>query len=146
MGWYDSTREGEPKPEPGKDAAKHQGRNRIAVGVAVFVVVAAVLSWVGGGGSEASHTVSYKVTGTAASASLTLSDADGDTVQLGQQPLPWTSNDLSVKEGGFLYVSAQNDGDTGSVRCAIVVDGTEEKASESAGAYTICSASERLGG
>lgn len=75
------------------------------------------------------HVVTYRVDGTAGSASVTwktptgTSQADSDLPLLnkaGGEGLTFTN---SFAVGDFLYVSAQNQSRTGTVMCTILVDG-----------------------
>lgn len=88
-------------------------------------------------------TVVYRVTGSAKSASMTYENMQGGTEQ-GDYMLPFTKTLRfigNVPNGTFLYISAQNDGETGTVTCEILVNGTVQKTSTSSGAYVICDAS-----
>ena len=88
------------------------------------------------------HKVIYRITGTAKRADLTYNNASGGTEQK-TVALPW-SQSYTVPAGGFLYVSAQNDGQSGSVTCEIVVNGGTVKTSTSEGAYKIATCNGRL--
>jgi hypothetical protein len=94
-------------------------------------------------GATTTHTITYQVVGTARSASITYENMQGGTEQ-GDYKLPikkeWTYTG-SVPAGQFLYISAQNDSESGTVTCQILVDGTVWKTSTSSGAYVICTAS-----
>jgi hypothetical protein len=95
-----------------------------------------------GGSGDAgtgSHTVSYLVTGSAASAMLTYANAQGGTEQV-TVALPWSVN-YNMSQGDFLYVSAQNQEAAGDVTTTIQVDGNTFKTSTSSGAYVIATAS-----
>jgi hypothetical protein len=81
--------------------------------------------------------VTYRVTGTALSASLTYQNAQGGTVQR-TVGLPWEASE-TFKDGDFVYISAQNQGDSGGVTTEILVDGTPWKKTTSDGAYMIAS-------
>ncbi|MDP2896035.1 MAG: hypothetical protein Q8Q12_05680 [bacterium] len=56
----------------------------------------------------------------------------------------WEKTLFSVKRGGFLYLSAQNQG-RGDIRATILVDGHVWKTSGSSGAYAIASCSGLIG-
>ena len=86
--------------------------------------------------------VTYEVTGTASSASMTY-ETPGGTSQQSDMSLPW-SHTFSAEEGQFLYISAQNQDRAGTVTAAIKVDGVIAKSSTSSGAYVIASTSGRL--
>jgi|SRR3990172_6512500 len=90
------------------------------------------------------YRVIYKVTGTASRASLTYENAQGGTEQT-VVSIPWQES-MIVDSGDFLYLSAQNEGESGSVTCEIWVDGVKWKESTSRGAYVIASCSGSAGG
>jgi hypothetical protein len=90
-----------------------------------------------------SHTVEYRVRGTARAASLTYQNASGGTEQRHDETLPWTYQLGEAHRGQFLYISAQNSGSYGTIIAEIVIDGVVVKHSESEGQYTIASASGR---
>ncbi len=99
----------------------------------------------GGGGSSSGQQYSgpevvYKITGTADSVSVTLSNASGGTEQYGNVYLPKEYRYYSF-DSWFLYISAQNNGETGTVIVSIYVDGILYKTSTSSGAYVIANAS-----
>jgi hypothetical protein len=83
--------------------------------------------------------VTYFVEGSARSASLTYSNEQGGTEQ-DKVMLPWQKT-MSVKEGRFLYLSAQNQDQYGDITVRITVNGREVKRSTATGAYSIASAS-----
>lgn len=87
--------------------------------------------------------VEYSVTGSAEAVSLTIQNGQGGTEQM-QASLPWTKS-LTVEPGSFLYVSAQNAGQAGSVTCEITVDGQTFKQSTSTGPHVIASCSGAAG-
>jgi hypothetical protein len=89
---------------------------------------------------DASCSVVYSVGGTASSASLTLTNASGNTEQLESVSIPWTRT-LTMPCGDFVYVSAQNNGASGSVTCRITSDGASIETAESSGAYVIATCS-----
>jgi hypothetical protein len=89
------------------------------------------------------YRVTYKVTGTASRASLTYENEQGGTEQT-EIRIPWQES-MTVKRGAFLYLSAQNEGESGSVTCEIWVDNVKWKESTSSGAYVIASCSGSAG-
>lgn len=89
------------------------------------------------------YQVSYKVTGTASRASLTYENEQGGTEQT-EVRIPWQET-MTVGQGAFLYLSVQNEGESGSVTCEIWVDGVKWKESTSRGAYVIASCSGSAG-
>lgn len=89
------------------------------------------------------YKVMYEITGSAGSVSITLSNAQGGTEQ-GDYSLPFRVT-ISMHKGDFVYISAQNNGETGSVTCKIWVNGVVWKESTSAGAYVIADCSGSIG-
>ncbi len=85
-------------------------------------------------------TVVYEVTGSASYASVTLNNSEGGTEQYSKVAIPWSYTDNSFADN-FLYISAQNQGDSGTVTVKIYVDGAQFKTSSSSGAYVIATAS-----
>jgi hypothetical protein len=90
--------------------------------------------------SNGSPAVAYEITGTASSVSVTLSDPTGDTKQYNDVSVPHTYS-YSSFPGNFLYISAENQGDYGSVTVTIYVDGKIYKTSTSSDASPIATAS-----
>ena len=84
--------------------------------------------------------VEYKVTGSASSVDVTYTNKDGGTSQESNVSVPWTKS-FSINCEEFLYISAQNQGSSGSVTTRINVDGEKFKQSSSNGAYVISSSS-----
>jgi hypothetical protein len=116
--------------------------------------MAAVLVGCGGGGDAGSNNtspqpqavnvagttvVTYAVGGSTTLASLTYSNNQGGTVQE-KVSLPW-SKQYTMKQGDFLYISAQNENASGSVVTEIRVNGVSFKSTTSTGAYVIATAS-----
>ncbi len=95
--------------------------------------------------------VVYKVSGTAITVNVTLNNASGGTEQYGDVQLVFEGADgyewvpvtysYSSFTDNFLYISAQNQGEVGSVRVDIYVNGQLFKTSRSSGAYVIATAS-----
>lgn len=92
------------------------------------------------GGSGQIYDVTYRVDGTGR-ASLTYSNASGGTEQQ-DVDLPWEKK-LNVTSGEFLYVSAQNKEERGTIVATIYVNGRIVKDAVSSGGYTIATASAR---
>lgn len=130
-------------PVPGRQVASPLARLLL-----VLVVVGGVGLWIAGGlgpaasrpGRPAGGTITYRIGGTARSASLTYINASGGTEQQQAVRVPWQQQ-FSARRGQFVSISAQNQGDAGSVTCEILVDGVVLKRSTSDGAYTIASCS-----
>lgn len=105
----------------------------------------------GGRISTSSHTVTYKVQGSATGADLTMSTANGGTSQASGKAVPLRNAttgtegiSFSASRGTFLYISAQNTGESGTITCIIEVDGIEMVRNTSSGAYTIATCSDSL--
>ena len=78
--------------------------------------------------------IEYVVTGTAETVSVTLQNKDDGISQFPNVKLPYRHK---MHKAGYCYVSAQNDGKTGSVKVAIYKNGSLMKESETTGAYVI---------
>jgi len=89
------------------------------------------------------YEVKYRVTGTAARASLTYETPSG-TEQQQKVKLPWYIT-FDATLGQFAYLSAQNEGESGNVIVEILVDGLPWKKATSSGAYSIASCSGSVG-
>ncbi len=101
-----------------------------------------LFTWAAGLGSPtgtAGKDVTYTVSGTATSASITYQNEGGGTSQV-KVTLPWT-HVIHSPSSNFLYISAQNEGQFGDISCEIKVDDNIVKTSTSSGAYTIVSCS-----
>lgn len=92
---------------------------------------------------SSSVSVRYKVSGTAESVDITYENADGGTSQLSDEELPWSIT-FDGNIGDFVYISAQNQGETGTVTVTIYKNGDVYKQSTSEGAYVIATASGTL--
>ena len=88
-----------------------------------------------------SYIATYKVTGMADSVSLTYTNHRGGTNQLSTAYLPWERTYYSMKEGDFVYISAQINGECCSVTAEIYLNGELVKTSTSHGAYAIATSS-----
>jgi hypothetical protein len=109
------------------------------------VIVAILFMGCGSGGdSDEGKTtrVQYKVTGSASSVDLTFENVNGGISQYSDISLPWAYNfEITKGHNTFLYISAQNNGETGTVIAEIYLDGNLVKTSTSSGAYVIATAS-----
>lgn len=83
--------------------------------------------------------VTYLVDGTAASASVTFALAEGGTSQLASVRVGAKGglDGGCALPGDYLYIAAQNAGESGTVRCRIVVGMNVVAEVTSAGAYSI---------
>lgn len=116
----------------------------LAIGLAVYWMNDSMTKPSGGVGAVTTdyspRTVTYHVVGEGTdSASLTYENSEGGSQQETVR-LPWQKT-FSVQEGDFLYISAQNQDDRGTIAVQIRVDGRDFKTSQSSGAYTIATAS-----
>lgn len=84
--------------------------------------------------------VEYEITGTTSAVSVTLSNPTGGMEQFSVVYLPHTYTYYNFPNN-FLYISAQNMGETGSVTVSIYVNGTLYKTSTSKGGFVIATAS-----
>jgi len=88
------------------------------------------------------HRIEYVIEGDCGWASLTLQNAGGGTEQHEVKlPAKYT---MVAMPGTFLYISAQNEGDKGSVHVEIRVDGVIVRRSNATAPHGIASASGRL--
>lgn len=83
--------------------------------------------------------VVYSITGSAGSVSITQRNASGGTEQY-DSSLP-LSRSFWIRPGSFLYISAQNNGDSGDVSCALTRSGRTVQTASSSGAYVIATCS-----
>jgi len=86
------------------------------------------------------YSIKYSVTGTTSSVDVTYENGDGGTSQKSDDSLPWTYS-FTGYSGDFIYISAQNQNDTGSVIATIYIDNEKYKSSTSEGAYVIATSS-----
>ena len=76
-------------------------------------------------------------------ASLTIENETGGTEQT-DVFLPWMKR-FTAEAGQFVYISAQNDSDGGSISCLITADDEVIESAESDGAFAIASCSGSVG-
>jgi hypothetical protein len=86
------------------------------------------------------YSMEYSVTGTASSVDITYVNEDGGTSQISDATVPWSYSFTGI-EDNFVYISAQNNGKTGTVTVTIYKSGKKFKSGTSTGAYVIASAS-----
>ncbi len=117
----------------------------LGCGVIVLIELAVIIGVCLSAGNELSkdHDVKYEVTGSAQSVDITYQNEDGGTSQVSDASVPW-SYTFTGETLNFVYVSAQNNGETGTVTVTIYKDGEQFKSSTSSGAYVIASASGSL--
>ncbi|MFA7218425.1 MAG: MmpS family transport accessory protein [Dehalococcoidales bacterium] len=114
--------------------------------VVVWIAVGALLYNVGGFNTNTElnstsisigqRSVTYQVTGSAPSASVTLFNSTGGMVQYSDVSLPYTKT-YSDYDYWYASILAQNMGASGSVTVKIIVNGQVVKQSTSSGAYVI---------
>jgi len=85
--------------------------------------------------------ITYEIGGTTSSASLTMESASGNTEQIDPVRVPWSKSMGSLDCGAFVYLSAQNNNDTGSITCKIKAWSLTIEEASSSGAYVIASCS-----
>jgi len=97
------------------------------------------------------HTVRYLVRGSARTADITYATSNGGTAQQNGVDVPLSRETdgaegitYTMTEGAFVYISAQNGGEYGTIQCLIQVDGTVVLQNQSSGAYAIATCSGRL--
>lgn len=145
-------------PGPGRKPRKWPA---VALLAAVAVAVVAVFASTASGssssassdsGSSTSHysstvDVLYEVEGTATGTDVTLesptgtSQLTGKAVPLGNRSAGTRGIHYTMPRGHFVYLSAQNTDDTGSITCKITVDGVLVASNTSSGGYAIASCS-----
>lgn len=87
------------------------------------------------------YTVVYVVSGTGTDrADLTYRDANNGTVQQAGASLPATIQLGNVTAGAFLYISAQNDNNSGTITATIQASGQAIRSTTSTGAFVIATA------
>ena len=84
--------------------------------------------------------IKYEISGSASSVSVTYSDKNDGTAQISEAYLPW-SYEFTATNSHFLYLSAQNNGEYGSVKVTIYIDNVVYKTTSSRGSYVIASVS-----
>ena len=88
--------------------------------------------------------IEYKVACTTGPVDLTIENEDGGTSQFDDIATPWSYIfEINRPEYGyvFVYVSAKNQQNSGTVTAQIYIDGSLYKTSTSTGAYVIATAS-----
>ena len=85
--------------------------------------------------------VSYRVTCDAGTVDITYATSDGGTSQAIEVSTPWNYFLLHPKNGDFVYISAQNNQDHGSVTVEIRMGDRVYRTETSTGAYCIATAS-----
>jgi len=155
--------EPEAAPSPGKQ--KKQQKQGLSSCTTIFILaVGALLVWYlffydsgsgsssssSGGGyqrqsTSSSYSIKYEVGGNGTNrASLTYENQSSNTEQKSDAALPW-SKSFTAESSQFLYVSAQNEKDSGTIWCKIYQDGKVIEQAESAGAYVIATCSGSAG-
>jgi len=87
--------------------------------------------------------IEYRVTGSTNKVDITYTNKDGGTSQANGVSIPW-SYSFTSSSGKFVYVSAQNKNESGSITVTIYKDGSVFKSSKSSGEYCIAGASGTL--
>jgi len=107
--------------------------------IIVILFVISILGYMGCGGLFG-NSVIYKVTGSASRVDVTYENEDGGTSQESNVSVPW-SYSFEANYDTFVYISAQNQGESGTVTLTIYINGGKWKTSTSSGAYCIATAS-----
>jgi hypothetical protein len=127
----------------GKEPKKQGNYSSFVLIIFILIMIGIYFAITSGGSPSSSRSesyqVTYEVTGTALGVSVTYNNSQGGTEQ-GEYNVPFKKT-FSMKYGDFMYISAQNSYDRGSVICKIYIDGEEVKSSTSNGAYVIASCS-----
>lgn len=118
-------------------------RNLTLAATVVFLITASGCS---GGDAAATRVVFFAEGEGTTGASVTMRSESGGTIQL-DVSLPMRNEDTGepglpsdrFKRGDFLYISAQNKEETGSITCRIEVNGKVVDEATSSGAYKIAS-------
>jgi len=84
--------------------------------------------------------IKYEVTGSAATVNITYKNEDGGTSQANGVSMPW-SYSFTAQPGDSVYLSAQNNGESGTITVTIFKGSSEFKKSSSVGPYCIATAS-----
>jgi hypothetical protein len=144
------------KPEQRKQA-EQAAQNKPSGCTYILVVLIAIVGaiWIfgdfgdgSGGGSDYerssdTYSIKYRVSGTTTRASLTYENESSNTEQI-VVSLPW-SESFTAEKGQFLYISAQNEKGSGSIKCEILQGGEVIEEATSSGAYVIASCSGSAG-
>ncbi|MCK5785717.1 MAG: hypothetical protein KAH54_04055 [Candidatus Sabulitectum sp.] len=92
---------------------------------------------------DTSISVRYEVTGSAETVNITYENGSGGISQLTGISLPW-SHKFSADPDDYVYLFAQNQGETGSITVTIYSDGDVFKRATSEGAFVVASVSGTL--
>jgi hypothetical protein len=90
------------------------------------------------------RSVTYSITGSAPTVNITMESEGGGTSQRSGQSLPWSLAGMGFGAGDFVYLSAQNQADHGTVTVTITRNGEVWKTATSTGAYVIATVSGSL--
>ena len=89
---------------------------------------------------DSSITVKYEVTGSAELVNVTYQNNNGGISQITDVVLPWSMT-FSGNPEDYVYLSAQNQGETGSITVTIYKDNDIFKSATSSGSYVVASVS-----
>ncbi|MCD4707723.1 MAG: MmpS family protein [Candidatus Sabulitectum sp.] len=92
---------------------------------------------------DTSIRVKYEVVGSAETVNITFENGSGGISQMANVALPW-SHSFSADSDDYVYLYAQNQGETGSITVTIYKDGDVFKRATSEGAYVVASVSGNL--
>ncbi|MCK5133552.1 MAG: hypothetical protein KAR40_15535 [Candidatus Sabulitectum sp.] len=92
---------------------------------------------------DTSIDVRYEVVGSAETVNITFENGSGGVSQMADIALPW-SHSFSADPDDYVYLYAQNQGESGSITVTIYKDGDVFKRATSEGAYVVASVSGNL--
>ena len=92
---------------------------------------------------DSSITVKYEVTGSAELVNVTYQNNNGGISQITDVVLPWSMT-FSGNPEDYVYLSAQNQGETGSITVTIFKNDDVFKSATSTGSYVVASVSGTL--
>lgn len=92
---------------------------------------------------DTSIDVRYEVTGTAEAVNITYENDSGGISQVSNIQLPWSMS-FSGNPEDYVYLYAQNQGETGSITVTIFKDGDVFRRATSQGSFVIASVSGTL--
>lgn len=92
---------------------------------------------------DSSIDVRYEVTGTAESVDITYENLNGGISQVSSMPLPWSIT-ITGNPGDYVYLSAYNRSETGSITVTIYDDGDVFRRASSQGGHVTASVSGTL--
>lgn len=108
-----------------------------------FLLIAAALLLSCSNPFDYSIDVRYEVTGSADAVDITYENLNGGISQVSDMPLPWSIT-ITGNPGDYVYLSAHNTGDQGSITVTIYDDGDVFRRATSEGGHVTASVSGTL--